>query len=495
VKETPQPGVPEPGPPANPNPGGWASPTPGFPPAPDVPVPDAALPDGLPPTGSAPAGPPPGSYGPPQPPAGWYGPPRAPGWYGQPGPPGQRYGQPGPPVTWYGQPGPPATWYGYGAAEPSVASAPPGTRFDQLARTPLHRWWRPLLATLLGLMLWAGLGSLIVGIGIAYTDASGTTPQNPDHIFSDPLLELGSTLLVLALGIPLTLTVARWLQRRPPGSVVSVVNRVRWRWLAACMGVALPTILGTYALIVLLSGPEASQEAELGLGWVGWSKFLPAALMLLVLVPLQSAGEEFVFRGWVPQLFGAYLRSPYPGIVVSALLFALAHGLGTTWGFADLVLFGVVAGWLAIRTGGLEAPIALHAVNNLSAFLLAAASGQLDLEKTAADSPWQLFAADLVVLPLFAFIVVRMARRMQVPAVVPAPEPLPAGQSAPGALPPGPQPPSQAPPHAHAPGSHAYGPGTWPAGPPGPGAPPWPGGPPGPSGPPWPGGPGGRSGA
>ena len=54
------------------------------------------------------------------------------------------------------------------------------------------------------------------------------------------------------------------------------------------------------------------------------------------------------------------LRTPWPGVLVSAVLFALAHGLGSAWGFADLVFFASVASWLSLRTGGLEAGIAMH---------------------------------------------------------------------------------------------------------------------------------------
>ena len=138
-------------------------------------------------------------------------------------------------------------------------------------------------------------------------------------------------------------------------------------------------------------------------------------------VPLQAAAEEYVFRGWFFQAFGARLRSPWPGAVVSALLFAGAHGYGQLAGFVDLVLFALVLTWLTAPTGGLEAAIAYHVVNNLVVFLLGASAGQLQIEETAADAPWPVLVADAVALAVYAVLVLRFAaRRSDVDALSPA---------------------------------------------------------------------------
>ena len=47
-----------------------------------------------------------------------------------------------------------------------------------------------------------------------------------------------------------------------------------------------------------------------------------------------------------------------------------------------------------VRTGGLEASIALHVVNNLLGSLFSAAYGDLSVDETAADLPWQLALVD-----------------------------------------------------------------------------------------------------
>jgi len=128
---------------------------------------------------------------------------------------------------------------------------------------------------------------------------------------------------------------------------------------------------------------------------------------------LQAAAEEYFTRGWLLQAVGAYGRRPWLPIAVQAVVFAALHGWGTPWGFADLVVFGSVAGWLTVRTGGLEASIALHVVNNLLGGLISAAYGDLSVDETAADLPWQLALLDTGVLIAYAWLVLLFFDRQE----------------------------------------------------------------------------------
>jgi membrane protease YdiL (CAAX protease family) len=205
---------------------------------------------------------------------------------------------------------------------------------------------------------------------------------------------------------------ARAWQGRPGGTLSSVCGRLRWSWLGSCLLVAVP------AELVYLG----VTSADLGFaGWVGWPDFAVAVPVLLALVPLQAAAEEYLFRGWLLQSLSRLGRGPWVATTVSAVLFALAHGLGTVWGFADLVAFALVTGWLTVRTGGLEAGIALHLATNLLEMTWQAAVGSLADPSTAADSSWRTTVVDVAVVVLYAAVIARLAGRRGVTAVVPAP--------------------------------------------------------------------------
>ena len=80
-------------------------------------------------------------------------------------------------------------------------------------------------------------------------------------------------------------------------------------------------------------------------------------------------------------------------VLVPSVLFALAHGFGQSWPvFFDRFAFGVVAGILVIRTGGLEAAIAMHVLNNFLAYGLALSFGDMteSLNATGPSSPWMI---------------------------------------------------------------------------------------------------------
>ena len=90
------------------------------------------------------------------------------------------------------------------------------------------------------------------------------------------------------------------------------------------------------------------------------------------MTPLQAAGEEYFFRGWIMQNVGAWFARPIVGLVasliVSAVAFSTAHLSPDPWVLGTIACLAVASGLAAWRTGGLEAGIAMHAVNNVLTF-------------------------------------------------------------------------------------------------------------------------------
>lgn len=301
-----------------------------------------------------------------------------------------------------------------------IVPAPPGSRYDRLARTPLHAWWRPVLGTLLVAVGFVAIGvAIVIGGGLIGLLAGARRGDSGSQIFADPLLDLTINLLSLAAVIPVVYGVAVWIQRRPPGTLSSVLGRLRWRWMALCTGVAVgAAALGQAALVATY----AATGEDLGqlFGWVGWSRFLPALIVTLLLVPFQAAAEEYIFRGWLIQAFGAFFANPWPGILLGATVFTAMHAY-VDWGIVDVFTFAVLMGWLVVRTGGLEAAIALHTINNVLAFGLSGADGTLDEALKQGSVPWQGLSGTVVQLGVFGIAVVILARRRGVATLSPRP--------------------------------------------------------------------------
>ncbi|MER7247422.1 CPBP family glutamic-type intramembrane protease [Kribbella sp. NPDC000426] len=351
-----------------------------------------------------------------------------------PGPYPEQWGAPPPhPQQWGAPPPPYPVQYAY--REPRIIPAPPGTPFHRLARTPKHAWWRPIVGTLL---LGAFVLFLTTGVVVAWTIVHRVvagpfpTPTGTD-IFPSDTENLAVTLVMLGILTPCVGLAAWVVQRRPFWSVASVLNRIRWRWLLLCCVPALGYLALSYAMGLLVDAifPPDDAIGNDGGSWIGFGAFLVPALVILFLVPFQSAAEEFMFRGWLIQAVGAYgpdnrdgkagwvravFRSPWPGIVIGGAAFVSAHGY-TGWAMADVFLFAITVGWLTVRTGGLEAGIALHALNNLLAFLLPAATGQLSGWDEQGGAPWTLLASDIPCLAFYAFAITWLAKRRQVATV------------------------------------------------------------------------------
>jgi membrane protease YdiL (CAAX protease family) len=260
-------------------------------------------------------------------------------------------------------------------------------------------------------MIFVFIGSVVLGMLLGVEWA----PDDSDGLFADPLLENAVLLVALALWIPAVLVAVRVCGRRPVGTLASVIGRLRWGWLGWCFALAaVVLVLQNLALLVWSLFQDGSETVS---GETpGWSELLLSLLVLWALVPFQAAAEEFVFRGWLVQLFGGFLRSPWPGVAVASLLFALAHGFGQLSGFLLLCYSAAWWGWLTIRTGGLEAVIAVHTVNNLIAFTLSAVFGELADESTAADAPWEALVTEMVFAPAFCLIAARLADRRGITA-------------------------------------------------------------------------------
>jgi membrane protease YdiL (CAAX protease family) len=193
--------------------------------------------------------------------------------------------------------------------------------------------------------------------------------------------------LVLATAIPLTFLVCFALHGLRPGWLSSVRPRIRWPYFAACLGLSVVALVATVLVAAVL--PQSGGTGMEGPANDFTRQTRDFLLVVVLLTPFQAAGEEYFFRGYLTQAFGGLFGSKVVAVVLPALLFALAHGLGQSWPvFFDRFAFGLVAGVLVIGTGGLEAAIAMHVLNNFLAFGLALAFGDMASALNPTGGSW-----------------------------------------------------------------------------------------------------------
>lgn len=239
--------------------------------------------------------------------------------------------------------------------------APPGTPFHHLAgagfATP--RVFTALLAGVVGVIAVTQIpGSPALAV---YWSSHGI-PAMP--LFG-PYTPAMSWQAETALAVPLLLTAVLVISGTRLRTSLSVTGRVRWPWLGTCTLIAFIVLtllaVGGYGAQLLLHPgnlPALADRPTTG------EIILAAALT--VLAGVYTVALELLFRGWYLQAFRAE-QTAWMAIVTQAFMCTISHvPRQTVWGYADLALYAVLAGWLTISTGGTEATIAFAIAWNAS---------------------------------------------------------------------------------------------------------------------------------
>ncbi len=304
--------------------------------------------------------------------------------------------------------------------------------YHRLTRSwPKYTWWKPLITALIGGAIFVLL-SLVVAV--AFMVGSYLAPD----VFGgfDDVLSLGEIDLTdpgtfafavgsIALLLPAVILATLIMGPRPLGLLSSVAGRLRWGWIARCIPIALlvyGVVFGLSFLVIdPLTGAAPLAPVVTSTTWV-------LIVLALVLTPLQATAEEYVFRGYLMQTVGGWLKHPAWAILLPVPLFVFGHNYDV-WGMLDVAIFAVTAAWLTWRTGGLEAAIVAHVINNTTLFVLGAI-GLADLNADS-GSPIGLLVT-VVIMVAYSALVVRAANRSGLVTTrtvlppEPEPEPVPA---------------------------------------------------------------------
>lgn len=362
--------------------------------------------------------------------------------YGRPPADAPDHPEPDPRLAGYPAPDHPSASYPAPGCPPAPMTAPYGwsppvrppalptepQRYPQLLRGPRRRWWKPLLALLLALGLYL-VGSALTLVPPLLAGLAKGKPELLNYVLStltnvDNLGPVGfiSLNLTLILLIPTTMLSIWIVYGVRPRFVASVTGGIRWRWLLRCLAVVLPIWLLYVGLSVLTDPPEPGRPAH----WV------PLLLIMVVLTPLQAAGEEYFFRGFVLLNVGAWFARPVVGLVVgtvvSTVLFSAAHGSPDIWVLGSIGCLAVTSCLATWWTGGLEAGIAIHATNNVLVFIVSIGIGGWQTAFVGADTkgtPLE-FGITLLVHGVALALICWQAKRSRLscrsrPAELPAP--------------------------------------------------------------------------
>jgi membrane protease YdiL (CAAX protease family) len=248
---------------------------------------------------------------------------------------------------------------------------------------------------------------------------TGISPDLALPDLTDPVVLL-VTNITLILAIPTIWLAWGVVHDMRIGWSSSVLARLRPRLFVPLTLRALATI-GVGIVLSVLIGLAVD-------GWGGVTGPVRSYGWLLVVVflttPLQSAAEEYVFRGYLSQAIAGWIRRPRAGAVVAAVvtaaLFSAAHAPPDLVTFLDRFMVGLAASAVVWLTGGLEAAIVLHTVNNVLVFLLAGALGEGVATGEVGAAAWLAVLIDVLAMGGYVAVVAASRRRLAAETVTPA---------------------------------------------------------------------------
>lgn len=293
---------------------------------------------------------------------------------------------------------------------PDVEDPPGGLSYPLVLTEPVRNPVKPIMGVLLGVLAFTIVvplvSQLVLRLGWLLRGRPPFEQYQADALAYELPEGLVASHLGLAMLIVISVLLVRFLHARNWRWLVSVHPGFRWRYLVACLLVALVVLNGVLWLSFLFVEMPPFQAAQ-----ANWVVFLA---IILVTSPIQAAAEEFFFRGYVMQALGTAFNQAWVGIIGSALLFAAFHGVQNPALFLNRFAFGLIVGILVWRTGGLEAAIGAHIVNNIFAFGYGIFSGGVAATKATSAIGWDKAFFDVLGFGLFALVAWWIGRRMNV---------------------------------------------------------------------------------
>ena len=256
----------------------------------------------------------------------------------------------------------------------------------QFAALPDQRWFKPILVALLAAVFYL---IAVIGLFVAFLVWAlfALGADGAFHAWSDQLIDMNTVtgvlfgLVSVILMWPAVELATLCIYRRWFSSMISLRGGMRLRRLGRYLLVG-AAVWVVCALVMVTFSDGAMGDLTSGVVWN--SHVLAMLVAIILLVPFQATAEEIVFRGLAMNIIGSWLRHPAWAVLIPVPAFVVGHVYDLP-GLIDVGIFAVIVGTLTIITGGLEAGIAFHIVNNVFAFGLGVLAGA-DLNATSAPT-------------------------------------------------------------------------------------------------------------
>lgn len=282
-------------------------------------------------------------------------------------------------------------------------------------------WWRYVVGMIIVFTAWQLLGGLplMAAIIMEVGPEIFTMTQEEDMMqvlqVLDSNLAFFLLLLMFAVGFGALLLVIRLVHQQP--ILQATTSRRKMDWKRFFFGFGIVAIFTIVATLIDYNLRPADFVWNFQLG-----PFLILAAIAIIMVPLQTSFEEYLFRGYLMQGLGVLTRNRWFPLITTSVLFGSLH----MWnpeveklGYIIMVYYigtGLLLGIMTLMDEGLELALGYHFGNNLIGALLITAdwtafqthSVLKDISEPTAGL--DIILPILIVYPIFLFIMARTYR-------------------------------------------------------------------------------------
>ncbi|MEC3846854.1 MULTISPECIES: CPBP family intramembrane glutamic endopeptidase [Bacillus] len=275
---------------------------------------------------------------------------------------------------------------------------------------------------LLSLLLIVGLfffGSILTVFYMFLTSAfnPSLTINWDEAALSDPLADIYLQHIVYFIAIPGIWIAVRFIMKRRFLSIITPNQSLNWKRIFFGFGTYV-VLMFVAGLIDFLIHPDRFTLQEFHA-----SRFLLLLAAAVLLVPIQTSAEEFLFRGFLLQFAGKLTANAVVlTIIIGGLFGALHFGNpemenGALWAGIGYVTIGMIWTFITVKTGSLEMSLGGHAANNMFLFIFLTEDhsvyGGIPSVFTTAAGGYEIYdcISTLVINIIFAWLAFRFVKK------------------------------------------------------------------------------------
>ncbi|MGX6441572.1 CPBP family intramembrane glutamic endopeptidase [Bacillus velezensis] len=275
---------------------------------------------------------------------------------------------------------------------------------------------------LLSLLLIVGLfffGSILTVFYMFLTSAfnPSLTINWDEAALSDPLADIYLQHIVYFIAIPGIWIAVRFIMKRRFLSIITPNQLLNWKRIFFGFGTYV-VLMFVAGLIDFLIHPDRFTLQEFHA-----SRFLLLLAAAVLLVPIQTSAEEFLFRGFLLQFAGKLTANAVVLTVIIGGLFGALHfgnpemENGALWAGIGYVTIGMIWTFITVKTGSLEMSLGGHAANNMFLFIFLTEDhsvyGGIPSIFTTAAGGYEIYdcISTLVINIIFAWLAFRFVKK------------------------------------------------------------------------------------